>query len=266
MDSALDRKCLANTGLHCVPAADGLPLIRASEPRHLREDMVCLDTTASAIERAVRAHARQDALAGSGLAPPRRLLFHGPPGCGKSMAAQIIAGELSLPFGEVNIDLPVCRPAAQSAALLREVFDYVAAVPMVCVLDGLTDLPGLSPSSLASLLDRFDGGVPQGILVCTARDNCAVDESVRRRFDEDIEFCPPSEEAVRMLIAARLRGVRKDFDPLATPLAAEMAGMSHAKICRILKSAIGEMILDGDRSLNERHIASVMGNPVAPGR
>jgi len=39
-----------------------------------------------------------------GVAPRRRLLFHGPPGCGKTLASAVLAGELGLPLLTVRFD------------------------------------------------------------------------------------------------------------------------------------------------------------------
>lgn len=58
-----------------------------------------------------------------GIQPPRGILLHGPPGCGKTMLAHAVAGEAGVPF--INISAPsiVSGMSGESEKKLREIFD-----------------------------------------------------------------------------------------------------------------------------------------------
>jgi SpoVK/Ycf46/Vps4 family AAA+-type ATPase len=56
------------------------------------------------IERVVEEFRAQVSLARHGLSPKSRLLFVGPPGCGKTLCAEILAGELGLDLLHARFD------------------------------------------------------------------------------------------------------------------------------------------------------------------
>ena len=50
-----------------------------------------------------------------GVEPPRGVLLHGPPGCGKTLLAQAIAGEVGVPFLSVGATEMVSAASGESA-------------------------------------------------------------------------------------------------------------------------------------------------------
>jgi len=96
------------------PVLPPTPIVRA--PRDLRNilavsypeialDRVVLEGEAAVvIDRLLAEHHGRSRLAEWGLQPRRRLLFHGPPGTGKTMTASAVAAELSLPLFRVRVE------------------------------------------------------------------------------------------------------------------------------------------------------------------
>ena len=70
-----------------------------------------------------------------GLHPSDRILLCGPPSCGKTLTAEVIASELGRPFAIVRTDSVVSSFLGETAANLRKVFDFATAAPMVVLLD-----------------------------------------------------------------------------------------------------------------------------------
>ncbi|KAG8824766.1 hypothetical protein FRC18_010464 [Serendipita sp. 400] len=59
----------------------------------------------------------------TGVQPPRGVLLHGPPGCGKTLLANAIAGELQVPFISISAPSIVSGMSGESEKKLRETFE-----------------------------------------------------------------------------------------------------------------------------------------------
>lgn len=59
----------------------------------------------------------------TGVQPPRGVLLHGPPGCGKTRLAHAIAGELGVPFFNISAPSIVSGMSGESEKKIREVFE-----------------------------------------------------------------------------------------------------------------------------------------------
>jgi ribosome biogenesis ATPase len=71
-----------------------------------------------------------------GVSPPRGVLLHGPPGCGKTLLANAIAGELGVPFVSISAPSIVSGMSGESEKGLREAFDEATRVaPALLFID-----------------------------------------------------------------------------------------------------------------------------------
>ena len=125
--------------------ARATPLARA--PRNLEQilsigysntkltELVLAPTTRDSLERYVVEQRRAQALADHGLKPRRRLLLHGPPGCGKTMTAAALAGELKLPLIRVRLEVVFSKYLGETASALGDVFAEAARVRGVYLFD-----------------------------------------------------------------------------------------------------------------------------------
>ena len=66
-----------------------IPLLQINEPVRRIEDVVLSDENASLLNELLQEHHRAEALHSYGLHPADRLLFCGPPGCGKTLTAEV---------------------------------------------------------------------------------------------------------------------------------------------------------------------------------
>ena len=62
-----------------------------------------------------------------GVEPPRGVLLHGPPGCGKTALANAIANECGVPFLRVSAPEMVSGMSGESEAKIRQLFQEAAA-------------------------------------------------------------------------------------------------------------------------------------------
>jgi ribosome biogenesis ATPase len=66
-----------------------------------------------------------------GVIPPRGFLLHGPPGCGKTLMANAIAGELRLPFIKLAATEIVSGVSGESEEKLRDIFEEAVVSVML---------------------------------------------------------------------------------------------------------------------------------------
>jgi ribosome biogenesis ATPase len=71
-----------------------------------------------------------------GVDAPRGVLLHGPPGCGKTLLANAIAGELGVPFFKLSATEVVAGTSGESERLIRSLFEEAKAnAPSLLFID-----------------------------------------------------------------------------------------------------------------------------------
>jgi SpoVK/Ycf46/Vps4 family AAA+-type ATPase len=246
---------------------NGLPLLEERAVIREERDIVLADTAQSSLEEILQEHNRSDVLRSFGMQPAQKLLFCGPPGCGKTLAAEVLAQSLSMPLILVRLDSVISSFLGETAANLRKVFDFVAAQPVVALFDEFDALTkdrgdsadhGELKRSVNAVLQMMDGYRGKSILVATTNYESLLDRAVWRRFDEVIRFELPGHEQIRRLLRLKLSGIRRNFDADDHQLAGWFEGSSHADIERVLRRAIKEMILSGREFLERRHVEAAL--------
>lgn len=143
----------------------------------------------------------RDVLKKSGLQPRKKLFFHGPPGCGKSLTACAIGAELSLPTYIVRFDAVIGAYLGQTAIHLRQLFHFAETTPSVLVLDELDALGkkrgnpldvGELDRIVIALMQELEHAQPLGVIVATSNLPKHLDDALWRRFDMVVEFPKPT--------------------------------------------------------------------------
>ncbi|GMH42226.1 hypothetical protein BSKO_10145 [Bryopsis sp. KO-2023] len=76
-----------------------------------------------------------------GVEPPRGMLLHGPPGCGKTALANAIANECNVPFFRVSAPEIVSGMSGESEAKIRNLFrDAAASAPSIIFIDEIDSI------------------------------------------------------------------------------------------------------------------------------
>ncbi|WP_293648789.1 AAA family ATPase [Thiolapillus sp.] len=240
-----------------------LPLLQLKEPVRRLEDVVLSDENASLLDELLQEHHRAEILQSHGLRPADKLLFCGPPGCGKTLTAEVLASELGLPLAIVRIDSVISSFLGETAANLRQVFDFISSMPMVVLFDEFDALAkersdeaehGELKRVVNAFLQMIDAYEGKSILVAATNHERILDSAVWRRFDEVLVFESPNLEQLRRLLSVKLRGLRREFEIDDSRIASLFKGMSHADVERVLRRAAKDMVLAGKEFLSERHL------------
>lgn len=179
---------------------------------------------------------RPEIYASSKVQPPRGVLIHGPPGCGKTMIANAFAAELGVNFISIAAPSIVSGMSGESEKALREHFEEAKKfAPCLVFIDEIDAITPKRESAqremekriVAQLLTCMDDlalektdGKPVIVLAATNRPD-SLDAALRRggRFDKEINMTVPSEPARAQILRALTRGtniaIDVDFDLLA---------------------------------------------------
>lgn len=258
--------------LHSLPSLptnkdNGLALLEERAVVREEKDIILSDATQSALDEILMEHNRADTLRSYGMQPAQKLLFCGPPGCGKTLAAEVIAHALSMPLLLVRLDSLISSFLGETAANLRKVFDYIAQQPVVALFDEFDALTkdrgdsadhGELKRSVNAVLQMMDSYRGESILVATTNYETLLDKAVWRRFDEVVRFEMPNLEQIKRLLALKLSGIRRNFEPDDGQVASLFKGMSHADIERVLRRAVKEMILSGREFMEKSHLDTAL--------
>jgi transitional endoplasmic reticulum ATPase len=171
-----------------------------------------------------------------GIEPPKGVLLHGPPGCGKTLLARAVANESEANFFSINGPEIMSKFYGESEARLREIFQQAQQnSPSIIFID---ELDAIAPKReevtgeverrvVAQLLALMDGLSGRGNVIVIGATNrpSALDPALRRpgRFDREIEIGVPDKQGRHEIIQIHTRGM-----PLAEDVdLKKLAEMTH---------------------------------------
>lgn len=245
----------------------GLPLLDVKQPHRSLEELILPEQSIQALEELLEEHRRSDILHSYGMKPSGKVIFWGPPGCGKTLAAEVIAFELDLPLAIVRLDALVSSYLGETAANLRKVFDFIAQHSMVVLFDefdaigkerGDSGEHGELRRVVNAVLQMMDAYQGKSLILAATNHEQILDTAIWRRFDETIEFPLPNEEILAGLLQLKLRGTRRQFELNDKELLACFERKSGADIERVARRAIKRMILRSQEFLTIKDLKTAL--------
>src|SRR5262249_21348903 len=168
-------------------------LVDMRQPERTRAEIVLSAELTRKLDRIEDEHRSRDMFARQGLAPKTRLLFVGPPGCGKTLCAEILAADLGLPLLYARFDGIVSSYLGETASNLRRLFEYARPRLSVLFFDEFDAIGkrrddaqevGELKRVVSSFLQLLDSYPRENVVVAATNHEGLLDEALWRRFDE----------------------------------------------------------------------------------
>ena len=187
-----------------------------------------------------------------GIDPPKGVLLHGPPGCGKTLIARAIANETDAYFLQISGPEIIHKFYGESEAHLRSVFEEAKKnAPSILFLD---ELDAIAPKReelggekqverrvVAQLLALMDGLEERGQVIIIGATNLpnALDPALRRpgRFDREIVIPIPDKNGRREVLLIHTRGMPFSDDVDIDRLAFVTHGFVGADLAALAREA-----------------------------
>jgi SpoVK/Ycf46/Vps4 family AAA+-type ATPase len=204
------------------------------------------------------------------LSPTRSVIFTGPPGVGKSLAARWLARELHRPLLTLDLSAVMSSYLGRTGTNIRHVLDYAKGVECVLLLDEFDSIAkrrddatdvGELKRLVTVLLQEIDDWPSTGLLVAATNHSELLDPAVWRRFELRVSFPMPTDDSMRDAIDTFL-GTAKAPAGWRDVLAVTMRGMSYSDIERELTVARRSAVVH--RESLENVLGRVVRSRVAP--
>lgn len=189
------------------------------------------------------------------------LLLYGPPGCGKTSIANLLANKLDLPLVTARLDTLISSLLGNTAKNLRRIFDYASRQPCVLFLDEFDAIAkarddqhelGELKRVVNSLLQNMDAYCQNGILIAATNHHELLDDAIWRRFQTIIEVPKPNTEEISLMFdnITKALDMSQITQKQYSIIIEQLKGLSYANIQTLTQNVVKQMIIQ------ERIIAS----------
>jgi len=245
-----------------APEAKGVPRTTYEDIGGLREEM---QRIREMVELPLR---HPEIFQRLGIEPPKGVLLHGPPGCGKTLLARAVANESEANFFSINGPEIMSKFYGESEARLREMFQQAQQnSPSIIFID---ELDAIAPKReevtgeverrvVAQLLALMDGLAGRGNVIVIGATNRpgALDPALRRpgRFDREIEIGVPDKQGRHEILQIHTRGMplakdvdmKKLYEMTHGYTGADLAALGRETAMKALRRYLPEINLEEER-------------------
>lgn len=185
-----------------------------------------------------------------GVEPHSGILLYGPPGCGKTLIAKVLASESEANMFSINGPEIMNKYYGETEAKLRDIFKEAKDnSPSIIFID---EIDAIAPKReeaygdvekrvVAQLLALMDGLNDRGNVIVLGATNRpeSIDPALRRpgRFDREFEISVPNEDGRLEILIIHTRGMPVADDVDLKDLASELHGYTGADIKSLCREA-----------------------------
>lgn len=248
-------------------------LLELVHPKEKLTDMVLEPGLKKALKRILDEQFKLELLRQHNLFPRKKLLFTGPPGCGKTLSAKVLAGELGLPLFVIRLDGLISRYMGESIGKLRLIFDAMHQFRAVYLFDefdsigttrsGANDV-GEIKRVLNSFLLQIEKDDSNSLIIAATNLPQALDTALFRRFDDLLSYPLPGEEELFTFYRLQL----SDFDLAGRfdlkKVARESLRLSYADVHRICEDLEKDLLVYGSEEISEERLIAYIRHRKSP--
>lgn len=222
-----------------------LDLVEILQPTVRLKDVALSEKVKETIQEIIEEQNNAKKLIKMGVTPINRVLFCGPPGCGKTMTANALAKELGLPIAYVHLDGLVSSYLGQTGTNIRKIFEFVKGKRIMLFLDEFDAIAKKRDDShelgelkrvVTTLLQNMDEMPANVFLVAATNHHHLLDPAIWRRFDISILLDEPNEMQRQQMIEKSLQDFLKEYNIDFQILVVLTDGMSGAQIQTFLQA------------------------------
>jgi KaiC/GvpD/RAD55 family RecA-like ATPase len=246
----------------------GYPLLNVCRPEIPWERLILPPTATRQLQAVADENRRRDLLLSGGLKPKQKVLFVGPPGCGKTLAASVVATALAWPIAIVRLDTVVSSFLGETATNLRRIFDFISQDQFVVLFDEFDALGkerdrgqehGELQRVVTALLQLLDNYRGESLLVFATNHQFMLDSALWRRFDSIVTFGLPKEQDRLLMLRLFFRSFKHTDEQLST-LAKSTDATSGSDVEWLAMEILRRLLLDGRQEMEKRDIDEALAN------
>ena len=221
-------------------------------PDSNKTSVILSRSNAEKLDSFILSYQNADKLNSLGIGVSNTLLLYGPPGCGKTKCAYLIAKKLNLPLVIARLDSLISSYLGTTAKNIRTLFEFSQKMPCVLFLDEFDAIAKARDDSnelgelkrvVNSLLQNVDAMSSDSLLLAATNHEQLLDSAVWRRFDYKLEIELPDTNAIIEMIDLFTNGSIEFSVKEKRELATAFSGLSGANIEEIIKKAFRNAIV-----------------------
>ena len=221
-------------------------------PDSNKTSVILSRSNAEKVDSFILSYQNADKLNSLGIGVSNTLLLYGPPGCGKTKCAYLIAKKLNLPLVIARLDSLISSYLGTTAKNIRTLFEFSQKMPCVLFLDEFDAIAKARDDSnelgelkrvVNSLLQNVDAMSSDSLLLAATNHEQLLDSAVWRRFDYKLEIELPDANAIVEMIDLFTNGSIEFSVKEKRELATAFSGLSGANIEEIIKKAFRNAIV-----------------------
>lgn len=235
-------------------------LLELIQPEFKLSSMILSSKINKSLRRILDEQSKIELLKHHNLEPRKKLLFAGPPGCGKTMSASALASELAIPLFVIRLDGLISKYMGESIAKLRLIFNAMHQFRAVYLFDEF-DSVGTTRTSLNevgeikrvlnSFLLQLEKDNSNSVIIAATNIPEFLDTALFRRFDDIIIYTLPELPEIKKLYLKRLDELNLNNSFNLEKIAKESIGLSYSEISRVCEDLAKDILVYGINEISE---------------